>query len=245
VKGNPYETDRYLNEYLLFHYGQPKDLCPFQVVSREALRFHARIREECLLRIGFTGHTRGLDVGCGVGRFAFELGQVVEQVLGIDNSRRFITAARRMASHKAMSVQIKESGAQFTMRRVVLPKALQRGHVEFRVGDVHSLSALRAQPFHVVAAINLLCRLPHPRQFLTGLHRLVVPGGQLVMASPFSWLEAHTSRSEWLAGAEVVDLLRPHFRLARQRDLTFVIREHRRKYQLVVSQVMVFLRRES
>jgi hypothetical protein len=38
-------------------------------------------------------------------------------------------------------------------------------------------------------------------------------------------------------------LLRPHFRLARRGDLPFLIREHRRKYQLVVAEVFTFVRR--
>jgi hypothetical protein len=41
----------------------------------------------------------------------------------------------------------------------------------------------------------------------------------------------------------VQSLLRPHFRLARHGDLPFLIREHRRKYQLVVAEVFTFIRR--
>jgi hypothetical protein len=36
--------------------------------------------------------------------------------------------------------------------------------------------------------------------------------------------------------------LLPDYRLVRQGELPFVIREHRRKYQLVVSQVFTFIR---
>ena len=68
MKANPYETDRYLHEYLLFHYGKPKDLFPFDLISPELLRFHERIREECLLPIANSGHARALDIGCAVGR---------------------------------------------------------------------------------------------------------------------------------------------------------------------------------
>jgi SAM-dependent methyltransferase len=125
---------------------------------------------------------------------------------------------------------------------VILPKALQRGRVEFRIGDAQDLSAFAEASFHVVAALNLLCRLPRPGRFLKGLHRLVAVGGQLVIASPYSWLEEHTPRREWLMSAELQALLRPHFRLVRRRDLPFLIREHQRKYQLVVSEVLVFLR---
>jgi hypothetical protein len=104
------------------------------------------------------------------------------------------------------------------------------------------LGAFPARAFQVIAALNLLCRLPRPRKFLIQLHRLVSPGGQLVLASPFSWLKEYTPRREWLDAAGVQAFLHPHFRLASRRDLPFVIREHRRKYQLVISEVMVFVR---
>jgi hypothetical protein len=78
--------------------------------------------------------------------------------------------------------------------------------------------------------------------FLTQLPRLVVPGGQLVIASPFSWLKEYTPQREWLTAAALEHRLHPHFKLVQRRDLPFVIREHRRKYQLVVSEVLTFKR---
>ena len=49
MKGNAYETRRYLNEYLLFHYGRPRDICPFGFIQGKLLSFHERLRKECLL----------------------------------------------------------------------------------------------------------------------------------------------------------------------------------------------------
>jgi hypothetical protein len=51
-----------------------------------------------------------------------------------------------------------------------------------------------------VLAANLLCRLPDPSRFLARLPTLVAPGGVLVLASPYSWLEAWTQRQAWLGG---------------------------------------------
>lgn len=243
MRADPYETERYLQEYLLLHYGQPRGVCPFRFVSPHLLRFHERLREECLLPVRGRGRTRGLDLGCAVGRFTFELGRVVDHVLGVDNSRPFIRAARRMAKDHALKVRVHESGAQFTTRRLVLPPALRRCDVEFRVGDAQDLAAFPENAFQVVAAINLVCRLPRPRAFLRQLHRLVAPGGQLVIGSPATWLEEHTPRREWLTAQEEQGVLRPHFRLVRQRDLPLLIREHRRKYELVISAISVFVRR--
>jgi SAM-dependent methyltransferase len=243
VRLNPYETPRYLHEYLLLHYGRPRDLCPFPFVPRELLRFHERLRQDYLLPVRPRGPSRGLDLGCAVGRFAFELGRVVSQVLGLDNSKAFIHSAQQMAKRRALTVAVHESGKDFSSRRLVLPSALRQCRVEFQVGDALDLAALPGQAFQVVSAINLIDRLPRPRQFLRQLSRLLAPGGQLLLASPFTWLEEFTPSREWVTSEQVRLLLQSDFRLARRGDLPFVIREHRRKYQLVVAEVFTFVRR--
>jgi SAM-dependent methyltransferase len=252
VKSNPYESTQYLGEYLLFHYGRPNELCPYGFIPKEALRFHEQIRKECMLPLQRNWNarkqravTRGLDLGCGLGRFTFELGLVLDEVVGVDNSKAFIAAARRLARGNAVTIRRHESGAQFIRIPLSLPKPLRRAKALFEVGDAMNLGRFRDSAFDVVAAINLICRLPSPKGFLKQLHRLVQPGGQLLIGSPFSWLGAFTPPREWLAPEKVINVLAPHFRLARRRELPFVIREHRRKYQLVISEVMTFLRRGS
>jgi SAM-dependent methyltransferase len=277
---NPYETKRYLEEYLFFHYGSPRDFCPFPFVPRFLLHFHERIRKECLLPIerGLSarsgeGPIRALDLGCAVGRFTFELARVADEALGLDNSRIFIRAACHIAKARAATVRVKESGAELKKYDLVLPNQSCSAKVRFHVADaLHLAPFLRArsgastlQPsntptlqrsdavtlrrshapvaFQIVAAINLICRLPSPRRFLRELPGLVAPGGQLIIASPFSWLEEYTPRREWLSPGDLESFLAPHFRIARRRDLPFLIREHRRKYQLVVSNVLTFQRK--
>jgi SAM-dependent methyltransferase len=242
VKGNPYETDRYLNEYLLFHYGRAEDLCPFSFVQRDWLRFHERLREEYLLPIPPGTHSLGLDVGCAVGRFTFELGRVLHYVIGVDNSVSFIRAARCMATQQNLTATVHESGKKFTTRKLVPPKASLRSRVEFQLGDALDLSKFAKPRFAVVSAINLIDRLPRPREFLQQLPQLVAPGGQLLLATPFTWLEQFTPAKQWLTSQQLQSFLRPHFRLARQGELPFLIREHRRKYQLLIAEVFTFLR---
>lgn len=244
MRHNPYESVRYVTEYLLFHYGQAKDLCPFPCVPRQTLRFHTRLRTECLLPLKRAPRkTRGLDLGCGVGRFTFELGRVMDESIGIDNSKAFVQAAKRMAKEHELTVQANQSGHHFSALTLRLPAPLRHSNVEFQLGDAMDFCRCCDETFQIVAAINLICRLPRPRVFLGQLPRLVAAGGQLVLASPFSWMPEYSSPDEWLTAQNVIEVLRPHFRLVRRRDLPFVIREHRRKYQLVISEVMVFMRK--
>ena len=242
MKSNPYESERYLHEYLFFHFARPAELCPFKIIPDEFLRFHERIREECLLPIAHPARARALDIGCAVGRFSFELSRVAHEVLGIDNSKKFILAAQNFAKRKAIEVQIHESGNEFSKRRIALPRGAQPRKVRFQVGDAQNLRSISKHPFDLVAAINLICRLPSPRAFLRCLPALVCRGGQLIIASPFSWLKEYTPSREWLSSSDLEALLRPCFQLSRRRDIPFIIREHRRKYQLVISQVLTFKR---
>jgi SAM-dependent methyltransferase len=245
---NLYESRRYLHEYLLFHYGKPRELCPFPVVDPHVLKFHERIRKECLLPVRAAGPVRALDLGCAVGRFAFELTHVADSVLGVDNSSAFIRTARRLAGGRAVSVQMHESGRRYSLRKFALPKALRDGDVNFRIGDAMQLPELvppGRPPFQIVSAINLICRLPSPRRFLEQLRDVVAPGGQFILGSPFSWLEEYSPPREWLDSATVREILKPHFRLVRRKDLPFLIREHQRKYQVVVSEITTYVRRSS
>src|SRR5262249_11060503 len=159
------------------------------------------------------------------------------------NSKSFILAAQRMAKQHNLVANVPESGAQTTRRQLSLPKSLQHSSVEFQLADALDLREFATAGFQVISAINLIDRLPRPRQFLAQVSRLLAGGGQLILASPFTWLEQFTPSREWLSIKQVQSFLLPEFRLARQGELPFLIREHRRKYQLVVSLVFTFVRR--
>jgi 2-polyprenyl-3-methyl-5-hydroxy-6-metoxy-1,4-benzoquinol methylase len=103
----------------------------------------------------------------------------------------------------------------------------------------------------VVLAANLICRLPDPEAFLSRLTGLVKPGGQLLLTTPFTWLEDYTPRERWIGGREphrrseeeLTRRLSGEFRLHRRRDLPFLIREHERKYQLGIALGTCWIRR--
>ena len=103
--------------------------------------------------------------------------------------------------------------------------------------------------YDLVLAANLIDRVYSPRQFLAGIRGRLNQGGILVIASPYSWNEEFTKKKEWLggyreAGEPVYTLdgltaqLSPHFRLLGEpREVPFVIRETRRKFQHTVAQL--------
>lgn len=251
---NLYETPAYLAEYLFFHYGRPRDFCPYPFAPPEALEFQKRAVETMVGRVPRRGgKTRGLDLGCAVGRSSFELARRVDEVIGIDFSRRFIAAARKLAAKGEVLHSIREEGKLTRPVRMVLKRGLRKGRVRFRVGDAQNLPASLGE-FDVVLALNLIDRLPDPMKFLRRAPRLVKPGGRLVIASPYTWTEDYTPPKNWLGGRKragravrtfetLKKILSPHFRLVKRRDLPFLIREHARKFQLVVADATAWEKR--
>src|SRR5690606_41140224 len=73
-------------------------------------------------------------------------------------------------------------------------------------------------------------------------------GGVLVLSSPNTWMEQYTAPEHYLDGennaATLAQLARflPGYELVYQTDLPFMIREHRHKYEYIVSQVSVWRR---
>ncbi|MBV9658914.1 MAG: putative 4-mercaptohistidine N1-methyltransferase [Verrucomicrobia bacterium] len=259
MEQNPYETSRLLSEYLLFHYGSAEEILPAFAGSshapREALGFPARVVRECVPTLAVTSG-RALDVGCAVGRASFELARQFPEVVGIDFSRNFIAAAEELRATGRIGYTRTDEGLLTTPLVATVPREIARRRVRFEVGDACKLDAARLGQFDMVLAINLIDRLPAPGKFLAALPALVQPGGgRLILASPYTWLEEYTPKSEWLGGfvdasgrrVQTLDSLRatlaPDFDLIETRDLPFLIREHARKFQWSVSQASIWQRR--
>jgi putative 4-mercaptohistidine N1-methyltranferase len=184
---------------------------------------------------------------------SFELARRCTEVIGIDFSKQFIELANRLRQRGSLQFRSIEEGELTRARRAVVPPEIDRRRVKFEVGD-----ATRLRPdlgeFDVVVAANLIDRLESPLKCLERLPGLVRPGGQLIVASPYTWLASYTPRKNWLGGftrggrpVKTFDALRrilkPHFKLIRRLDLPFLLREHARKYQLGISEATVWLRR--
>ena len=128
-----------------------------------------------------------------------------------------------------------------------VPSGIDRSRVSFEQGDATFLRDGLGQ-FDVVLMANLIDRLPCPAKCLEQLPNLVAAGGQLIIASPCTWLEEYTPKAEWLGGQAqqtldtLRDLLSPAFTLDGEWNLPFLIREHARKYQWSVAQATRWVR---
>jgi putative 4-mercaptohistidine N1-methyltranferase len=250
---NIYETDKLLAEYLLFHYGAPEEVLPFAFGPRDALGYPQRCVSECLDAQRLPEHARGLDLGCAVGRSTFELARFCEEVVGIDYSARFIEAAQSLQADGELRYSRIDEGRLATECGAMAPAGIDRSHVRFEAGDAMALREDLGS-FDVVLMANLIDRLHTPGLCLSRLPNLVKAGGQLILTSPYTWLEEFTPQSQWIGGFEregervpTLDGLRaalePHFEFTGTKDLPFLIREHARKYQWSVAQASLWTRK--
>lgn len=247
---NLYETSKLVEEYLLLHFGGADQNMPWAFGPREALDFPARCVKE---RIREVPGARALELGCAVGRASFELSRFCEQVVGIDFSAAFIDEAQRLAREKTAQFSFPEEGELRGQLNYQLDSDFHPERVHFEVGDACQLREDLGS-FDIVLAANLLCRLPEPESLLSRFPELVKPGGQLVLTSPYTWMEEYTPKSKWLGGYErggeairSLDTLKAslssEFDCLEVCDMPFLIREHSRKFQWCVAQASVWKRR--
>jgi putative 4-mercaptohistidine N1-methyltranferase len=237
---NVYETPKLLAEYLLFHYGTDEEVLPWAFGPREALGFAVRSVTRLLDTLRVPEKARALDLGCAVGRSCYELADHCGEVLGIDYSHAFISAAERLLIGGSLNYScVNETCARKEALVALRPRGSESaGKIRFTQGDAMDLRSDLGS-FEVVHAANLLCRLPEPQRMLERLPALVEPGGQLLLTTPCTWLEEFTAKEHWPQGGSTLQWLKeqlsPHFQLEHQEDLPFLIREHERKYQWSVA----------
>ncbi len=242
-----YETDKLVSEYLEFQYGSEY----FGVAN-----FAQRVVQLALDMLKDQPKRKALDLGCATGRASFELARSFDEVVGIDFSARFIQNGVRLAQGETLHYTIPTEGELVEYKACHLDDygLLDiRDKVQFYQGDACNLKAI-FRGYDLILAANLIDRLHHPAQFLSNIHERLNLGGVLMLTSPYTWLEEHTARSEWIGGFKkdgesltTLDglklLLAPHFRLmAEPQELPFVIRETQRKFQHTLAQVTFWQR---
>jgi len=246
IHDDQYESDAMAAQYCDAHYGPEHFGVPnFAVTCAEIALTAMESRKK--------GHA--LDLGCAVGRASFELAKGgFDKVTGLDFSTRFFRLAARMQEEGYLRYAFPEEGEVVSFHEIGL-KDLGldevRERVHFSQADACNLPE-KFTGYDLVLAANLIDRLYSPRRFLTTIHERLNPGGLLVITSPYTWLEEFTKKEEWLGGYReagepvwtldgLKEALAPHFRmLGEPRDVPFVIRETRRKFQHSVAELTVW-----
>ncbi|WP_339842846.1 5-histidylcysteine sulfoxide synthase [uncultured Halopseudomonas sp.] len=242
-----YESDRQMSEYAEFHYGDTWFNVP---------NFPAAVAQLCIEAMGERPAQSALDLGCASGRATFELARHFDQVTGIDFSARFVSQGVEMAEQGVLRYTLTEEGDLVSYRTATLEQhGLENttDKVSFFQGDACNLKP-QLTGYDLIMAVNLIDRLYNPGQFLGQVHQRINLGGLLVVASPYTWLEEHTPKEQWIGGYKkdgesyttldgLRDILGDHFvQIGDPRKLEFVIRETQHKFQHSFSEVTVWER---
>ncbi|PHS68747.1 MAG: SAM-dependent methyltransferase [Methylophaga sp.] len=243
-----YENDKMLSEYAEFHYGDSY----FDVDN-----FPQALANIAIEALGDKPAGKALDIGCAVGRASFELAKHFDHVTGIDFSARLINLGVQLAAQGVIRYSIMDEGELMLHRERRLEElglASVADKVEFLQGDACNLKA-HFKGYDLVLAANLIDRLYDPALFLSSIHQRINSGGLLLIASPYTWLEAHTKKQDWLGGIKkdgenvttldgLKAVLESHFDLmTAPQQVPFVIRETSRKFQHTLSDVTLWIKR--
>ncbi|QUJ69290.1 5-histidylcysteine sulfoxide synthase (plasmid) [Photobacterium sp. GJ3] len=244
---NVYETNELIAQYLEFHYGQEYFNVP---------NFCVNGVKQCLEEVSLHQTRRALDIGCSVGRASFELAKRFDHVDGIDFSARFIQQAYALLEQGEKRYTIPTEGDLVEFKSITLDQIGYQNlsdKIHFSQGDACNLKP-QFTDYDLVYASNLIDRLGDPAGFLTSIAARIAPGGYLVITSPYTWLEDYTAKDKWLGGIKVngenfttldglTETLIPHFELVAVKEIPFVIRETKRKFQHTVSEMTIWRKR--
>ncbi|MBL1319509.1 MAG: 5-histidylcysteine sulfoxide synthase [Methylophaga sp.] len=243
-----YENDKMLSEYAEFHYGDS---------YYDVANFPQILAEIAIKALGDKPALKALDIGCAVGRASFELAKHFDHVTGIDFSARLINLGVQLAVQGVIRYSIADEGELMLHRERRLDDlglAVVSDKVEFLQGDACNLKA-HFKGYDLVMAANLIDRLYDPALFLSTIHQRINSGGVLLIASPYTWLEEHTNKENWIGGIKkdgenvtsldgLKTVLGTDFDLMKApQQVPFVIRETSRKFQHTLSDVTLWIRK--
>ncbi len=209
----------------------------------------------------FTGtNDYALDIGCAVGRLAFELSKTYSHVIGIDTSKTFIEKARELLIKKRLDFDLIIEGHMTEERSCNFDGQWNYDGMEFIVADALALPFPK-RLFSTVTSVNILEKVPDPLQHLIEANRVLCEKDSMfVFSDPFTWDESVMDAEYWLGGKtngkyrgfgmdNISSLLSgedgvfdPPLRIVDQRNVSWKIRKTANLWEHINSQSIVATR---
>jgi SAM-dependent methyltransferase/uncharacterized protein YbaR (Trm112 family) len=149
---------------------------------------------------------RALELGCSVGRALSALAQGAQLAVGVELNFGALRRARRILDGHPLRYARRLSGRHYTTATV---QAGERAatNVAFICADALDPPLVPGW-FDRIAALNLIDSLRAPAQLLSVADALCVPGGELILASPYSWQSGIVDEAERLPADAAAHLRR-------------------------------------
>lgn len=195
--GSAFDTTRqHLSTYAWDHYG---DLDPQEVPADSFPGSVARVLERGLELAGEVPDGPVLDIGCAVGRTAFELAaRTGRLVLGTDLSFAMLRLASRALREGRVRYPLRRVGLVYDRRDFPVSFPASE-NVDFWACDALALP-FAAGTFGLIAALNVLDCVQSPHDLLASLPRLLTDQGRAILSTPYDWSPAATPVEAWLGG---------------------------------------------
>jgi SAM-dependent methyltransferase/uncharacterized protein YbaR (Trm112 family) len=140
-----------------------------------------------------------LDLGCAVGRTAFELAERTGSlVLGVDLGYAMLRLAGRTLREGRVRYPRRRVGLVYDRRDVPVSFPGSE-NVDFWACDVLALP-FPAGAFGTITALNVLDCVQSPHVLLAALPRLLAPQGKILLSTPYDWAPSATPVEGWLGG---------------------------------------------
>jgi 5-histidylcysteine sulfoxide synthase/putative 4-mercaptohistidine N1-methyltranferase len=254
---NPYETDELVCQYIEFHYGQSyfnidnyNKVCASEVIKFLGINNNNNKKQ----------FEKAIDIGCSVGRFTFELARYCDSILGIDLSARFIQVCYNVRDYENSLPYVIPIEGDLKEYKKINPTEIRNelgisdddcNKINFLQKDACNLPLSEYNGYDLIFCGNLIDRLSDPKLFIETIHERIVLNGLLVITSPYTWIEEYTKKDNWIGGKKVdgedetgiqrlETILSVHFKLIHTKDIEFVIRETKRKFQHTVSEMTIW-----
>ncbi len=190
---------RYLSSYAFDHYGgmNPYQEDPSSVVPGSILH----LVREGLNRAGSGISAPVLDMGCAVGRSAFELAENSDDiVLGVDLNFSMLKTAQTILREGIVRYPLRRGGVVYDRREfpVTFKNAEQ---VDFWCCDVAGLP-FADNTFGLAASFNVIDCVASPYGHLVELARVLLPAphGKAIITTPYDWSASATAIEAWIGG---------------------------------------------
>lgn len=193
--GSDFTRTRYqVSSYARSHYG---DLDPDRPAPREGSV--AALVDAGMELLSRPPAGAWLDVGCSVGRASFELAARTDDlVLGVDLNLSMLAVARRAALTGQVSHVLRRVGIVYDQRSFPVELG-RRERVDFWACDAMALPFAGAS-FDGAVSFNVADCIASPLAHLMELGRVLRPGAEAALTTPYDWSESVTPIEAWIGG---------------------------------------------
>jgi SAM-dependent methyltransferase/uncharacterized protein YbaR (Trm112 family) len=165
-----------------------------------------------------------VELGCSVGRVLAELARTATWVVGMDLQFAAVRRARRLLAGERLPYCRRMMAREYATAAAT---GIAASNVELICGNALD-PPLVPGAFDRVVAINLLDSIGNPQQLLAVLDGLCAPGGELVIASPYSYQSSILGEHAAIGPAELRARLAGRYRIEDAADLPWMLRRDAR-----------------